>query len=115
MEMSVANNSQIKLQMNILNKVKECKTDITIQEKENLIEFLCTIPIFKDNIRDIKTGGVEFTKIWEGLNLRQCQRGSIIYQKKSFIDGVYFLISGEIVKIDEKHLDLDEILDVEIK
>lgn len=81
MEMSVNNNPRMKSNLTILNKIKEWNLNITKREKEQLIMFLWSIPIFKDAIPEIKAGGTEFKKIWEGLDFLCFEKGDLIYPK----------------------------------
>lgn len=66
-------------------------------------------------MKDIKQGGKEFHELCKGLTITQFERGSYIFRKKDFINSVYFLLCGEVLRFEEKSLNLDRALHMPLK
>lgn len=75
-------------------------------EKQTLIKFLSEIPIFSDKITDDIYNTDSFKKLCESIHLLLFKRGQYMYRKGQPIDHIYFIVKGDVLKVEEQILDL---------
>ena len=109
-ELSLKNDLGMRLMQSILNKYNKDENSLSDNEKQTLIKFLSEIPIFNDKITDEIYNTDTFKKLWESVHLLLFKRGQYMYRKGQPIDHIYFIIKGDVLKVEEQWLDLKYVL-----
>lgn len=98
-----------------LNRCKLEGSSVSDEEKQILVKFLTSIPEFADKIDDVVSGTETFRKLLQSLEIISVQRCQYIYHKGQPIENVYYIIKGEVLKVEEHCLDLKIVFDVPYK
>lgn len=95
-----------------LNKYKIGKEELGDQEKATLLKFLSSIPVLEGKVDSTLYGTETFKKMMQSLDIMMLQRYQYIYRKGQPIENVFYIMRGEVVRVEENRLDLKKVLDV---
>jgi hypothetical protein len=111
-ELSLKNDLSMRIVQQTLSKYKTGMEELTVQEQQSFVKFLKKIPIFNGKIDDSSYNTESFKKMMQSLDIFMVQRCQYIYRKGTPIENVYYIMKGEVAKVEELSLDLKFVLNV---